>query len=162
MEAVSLVLWAAALADGTLLVALWLALGGRNEPEAEAEERPDRNADERTESVRVFPQRPTRGITAHLVVTHAVLALVGFVLWLAVSGNPTYQNRDAGWFVILMVVVTAVWGVAMFARWRQGRAWSKREGYAAWAEHKLPTAAVLGHGIFGLGAVVLTVLAVVR
>lgn len=136
MPIASLVLWILTALGGFYLLSTWLARGGM------------RGGGTR------FP--------AGVVFGHFLLAAVGLVLWIVYVIT---DSRAIAWTAFLAIVLVALLGFTMFARWLQGRrqpSSAAAGGGAAVsdvpAEQHFPTVAVYGHGLLGAATLLLVLL----
>lgn len=87
-----------------------------------------------------------------LVFGHFLLAVAGLVLWIAYLA---VDNVGLAWAAVAVLVVVALLGFTMFARWvpqvRDARA-------AATAERQFPVVVVLGHGVLAATTLVLALI----
>ncbi|MQA86754.1 MAG: hypothetical protein GEV03_19525 [Streptosporangiales bacterium] len=139
MHIVSLVLWIATALGGSVLLGRWLQKGGM-----------------RQQSINVtrFPST--------LILGHFLLAATGLVLWIIYVIN---DNHTIAWIAFGLIVVVALLGFTMFARWLQGRrqlatagAGSAEQPAERPAEQSFPLAVVYGHGLLGAATLVLVLL----
>lgn len=142
MHIASLVLWVVTALGGFYLLGTWLSKGGMRQ---------------QASKVTRFPPA--------LIFGHFLLAAAGLVLWIiyVVIDNPTIA-----WIAFAVIVVVALLGFTMFARWFQGRkqlaaagsggASSSDAGAGSPAEQTFPLAAVYGHGLLAAATIVLVLL----
>jgi hypothetical protein len=134
--------WLATASFGGLLLLLWAQRAARS-----ARARPTYG-------------RPPPYIPLWLVVTHVLLAVGGLVAWvgaLAVFDDFAYFSGPA-------LLLVALAGGSMFVRWlgsRRARRVSQPLTRAP-SESRLPTAAVVGHGLLGVTTVLLVLLSYFR
>jgi hypothetical protein len=144
MNAVALIAWIATVTGGATLAAIWLRRGGWSRPH-DTEEKLNRR-----DAQRVAPL----GISIHLLIPHALLALVGLVLWIAYSASEDdYEPVEIAAPVLLAIV--AVLGATMWA-------WARRahRSEVRVPEDRLPNAIVVVHGLAGITTLVLVVIAI--
>jgi hypothetical protein len=136
----ALISWTATAALGAVLLALWM--GGA--------------LARRRAAGHVLHSRPPPYIPHWLVVGHVLSAVVGLVAWVAYLR----VARPAGGVSLGALVVVALLGASMFVRWLGSRRLRRvaRAAIGAPAESRLPTIAVIGHGVLGVVTVVLVVL----
>ncbi|MCE0767414.1 hypothetical protein LWC35_31615 [Pseudonocardia kujensis] len=148
MSIAALIAWVVTAAGGFVLLGKWIAHGGARSP--------------RTSS---FPPAVIFG--------HFLLAAAGLVVWIV------YLVTDRAlltWVALALLVVVALLGFTMFARWipgyraraasgvpaHAGATASERGGSAdpsQPAEQRLPVAVVAAHGLVAVATVVLVLLA---
>jgi hypothetical protein len=146
MDIAALVAWVLTAGGGFVMVARWVSAGG----------------------LRQQQDGPTR-FPAPLVFGHAGLAAAGLVVWIA------YLALDADplpWVAVGLLVVVALLGFTLFARWLPSRravaahAGASGVGTASTgadpAERHLPVPVVAAHGVFAVATLVLVVLAAVQ
>jgi len=128
--------WLATASFGTLLVYLWArraAAGGRP-----------------------TYGRPPPYIPPWLVVTHVLLAAGGLAAWVAAL----VLLDEFAYFAVPALLLVALAGASMFVRWLGSRR-ARRVAQPltrAPSESRLPTVAVVGHGLLGVTTVVLVLL----
>lgn len=133
MAVVALVTWVIAALGGFYLLATWLQRGGMRQQHG----------------------GPTR-FPAGLVFGHFLFAAAGLVVWLVyVLGE---SSASAG-VALVLVVITALLGFTMFARWLSGRGSAAGSTAEVAAERHLPVAVVLAHGLFAAVTLVLVLVA---
>jgi hypothetical protein len=104
--------------------------------------------------------RPPPYIPVWLVITHVLLAVAGLVAWVAALA----LNEDFAYFAASALAAVALAGGSMFVRWLGSRR-ARRVSHPvtrAPSESRLPTAAVVGHGLLGVTTVLLVVLSYFR
>ena len=104
--------------------------------------------------------RPPPYIPRWLVVTHVVLALGGLVAWV---GSLALVD-DFAYVALPTLLMVALLGASMFVRWLGSRR-ARRAALAlnrAPSESRLPTLAVVSHGLLGVATVVLVLLSYFR
>jgi hypothetical protein len=114
---------------------------------------------------RVSRRRPTYGrpppyIPAWLVVVHVLMAVGGLVAWVGALA----VVDDFAYFAVPALVLVALAGGSMFVRWlgsRRARRVAQPVTRAP-SESRLPTAAVVGHGLLGATTVLLVVISYFR
>jgi hypothetical protein len=138
----ALLSWLATAAFGTFLLYLWAGRAARST------------------RGRFSYGRPPPYIPRWAVVAHVGLAVGGLAAWLG-----TIVLVDELAYIALPVLVTvALLGTGMFVRWLGSRR-ARRAALAinrAPSESRLPTVAVISHGLFGVMTVVLVVLSFFR
>lgn len=87
-----------------------------------------------------------------LVFGHFVLAVAGLVLWIAYLA---VDSTGLAWAAVAVLVVVALLGFTMFARWVPQ---VRTAGGANTAERRFPVAVVLGHGLLAATTLVLALL----
>lgn len=138
MSIAALVTWIVAALGGFYLLATWLQKGGLRQ--------------QRDGATR-FP--------AALVFGHFLLAAVGLIVWLVFVFN---SSAGVAWTAFVIIVVTALLGFTMFARWVTGRGQagaSSGAGGEVAAEQNFPLMSVLGHGAIAAVTLVLVLIAAV-
>lgn len=150
MEIAALVAWVLTAGGGFVLLARWIAAGGLRQQHGGATR---------------FP--------AGLVFSHFVLAASGLVLWIIYL----ITDSDAlAWIAVVLLVLVALLGFTMFARWlpsrrsattavgaggtvgRGGDAGPARASTDEPAERRLPVPVVAAHGVFAVTTLVLVLL----
>lgn len=147
MNVVALVCWVAAAFGGFYLLATWLQSGG----------------------MRQQHHGPTR-FPAVLVFGHFAFAAAGMLVWLAYLFD---QQQDTAALALTLIVVTALTGLVLFARWLPGQlatltparsatsqggaghAGGTRGAEEPAAEQTFPLATVVGHGVLAALTLVL-------
>ena len=110
---------------------------------------------------RTTRRRPTYGrpppyIPAWLVVVHVLLAVGGLVAWV----GELAVDDDFAYFAFPALELVALAGASMFVHWlcsRRVRQVAQPLNRAP-SESRLPTAAVVGHGLLGVTTVLLVLL----
>lgn len=126
MEIAALVTWIVAALGGFGMLGIWLRRGGGGS------------------SSRLRPP---------LIFGHGLLAAVGLVLWIIYLGN---DSDGLAWTAFVIILVVALLGFTMFARWIAGGGLRKEETTAdAPPEQHFPLAFVFGHGLFAAATLVL-------
>jgi hypothetical protein len=136
----ALLSWLATASFGGLLVLLW--------------------AQRSATRARIMYGRPPPYIPAWLVVVHVLLAVGGLAAWVAALA----VVEDFAYFAVPSLVLVALAGASMFVRWlgsRRARRISHPLNRAP-SESRLPTAAVVGHGVLGVTTVLLVVISYFR
>jgi hypothetical protein len=129
MNIMALVFWGAAACPGLYLLVVWLSHGGLRQ---------------QSTRITVFP--------AGLVFAHPLLAAAGLSLWVAfVLGH----RLLCAWCGFGALTVSAVLGFAMLTRWTAGRGGRHARG----AEQHFPARIVALHGMAGLAAFAVVLLA---
>ena len=88
-----------------------------------------------------------------LVFGHFLLAVAGLILWIAYLA---VDNVGLAWAAVAVLVVVALLGFTMFARWLPQ---VRNAHAAATAERQFPVFVVLGHGLLAATTLVLALLA---
>ncbi|HEX5495514.1 MAG TPA: hypothetical protein VFX70_13175 [Mycobacteriales bacterium] len=138
MTIAALVTWIVAALGGFYLLATWLQKGGLRQQRG----------------------GPTR-FPAALVFGHFLLAAVGLIVWLVFVFN---SSAGTAWTAFVIILVTALLGFTMFARWVTGRGQaggSSGAGGEVAAEQSFPLTSVLGHGAIAAVTLVLVLIAAV-
>jgi hypothetical protein len=145
-----------AVAGGTVLAALWVALGGLRAFGPE---------DQLLVQTGAAPERDRERETAFSSAGVGVHGLVGIGTAALITYAATNDDRTAGYVAgLIAVVLTAVPGVIMFLRWREREPRQPRVGRRRppRVEHRLPASGVYAHGFFSaLVAIGLVVLLIV-
>jgi hypothetical protein len=138
MDIAALVVWIVTALGGFVLLGTWVSHGGHR-PAAPGGATP--------------PSRLPPGV----VFGHFLLAATGLVLWIIYVA----ADVDAlAWVAFALVVVVALLGFTMFARWLpQVRGDRGVTTASDTAEHHFPVAVVLLHGLVAATTVVLVLLA---
>jgi hypothetical protein len=142
MDVAALVTWLLAAAGGFVLLGTWLAKGGP--------------AQARTGESRLPPA---------VLFGHFLLAAAGLVLWIVYLVSD--ESAGLAWTAFVILIVVALLGFTMFARWLAGRR-SAAAGLgtgtagtavtAVAAEQRFPVAVVLIHGLVGAVTLVLVLI----
>jgi len=109
---------------------------------------------------RVTYGRPPPYIPVWLVITHVLLAVGGLVAWV----TALMFVDDFAYAAGPALVLVALAGASMFVRWlgsRRARRAAQPLNRAP-SESRLPTAAVVGHGVLGVTTVLLVLLSYLR
>jgi manganese efflux pump family protein len=145
MDVAALVTWLLAAAGGFVLLGTWLAKGGP--------------AQARTGESRLPPA---------VLFGHFLLAAAGLVLWIVYLVSD--ESAGLAWTAFVILIVVALLGFTMFARWLAGRrSAAARLGTgttgttgtavaAVAAEQRFPVAVVLIHGLVGAVTLVLVLI----
>lgn len=126
MEIAALVTWIAAALGGFWMLGIWLT----------------RRRESGTAS-RIAPG---------LILGHFLLAAVGLVLWIVFL---VAEVDGLTWVALAVLLVVAVLGFTMFARWLSGRGDAAADSAP---EQRFPVPAVYGHGLLGAATLVLVLL----
>ena len=126
MSFAALVTWVLTAAGGFVMLGTWLARGGARRPRSSR-----------------FPPA--------LVFGHFAFAAVGLIVWIAVLIT---GSQGLAWAALVLVVLAAVLGLGLFARWVPVR---RGEGHES-PERHFPLPVVVGHGVFAVATVVLVLL----
>jgi hypothetical protein len=104
--------------------------------------------------------RPPPYIPRWLVVAHVTLALTGLAAWTAAI----VLVDDFAYFALPILLLVALLGVSMFLRWLGSRRARQvaMVPHRAPSESRIPTLAVLSHGVLGFTTVVLVLLSYFR
>lgn len=144
MTTVALVTWVITALGGFFLLVSWLSRGGM---------RQQRSGES--------------GFRAPLILGHPLLAAIGLVVWII------YMATDSDaltWVALVILLIVAVLGFTMFARWLAARrspaaattaptpGATEATSATAPAERHLPVAVVLLHGLLGAVTLVLVLL----
>jgi hypothetical protein len=133
MEIAALVTWLVAALGGFGMLGMWLRGGGGGS------------------NSRLRPP---------LIFGHGLLAAVGLVLWIIYLAN---DSDGLAWTAFVIILVVALLGFTMFARWIAGGG-LRRDADAEAApgatapEQQFPVGLVLGHGAFAAATLVLVLL----
>jgi manganese efflux pump family protein len=128
MEIAALVTWLVTALGGFGMLGIWLRRGGGG-------------SDSRL--------RPP------LIFGHGLLAAVGLVLWIIYLAN---DSDGLAWTAFVIILVVAVLGFTMFARWLAGGGLRGETATDAPPEQHFPLAFVFGHGLFAAATLVLVLL----
>lgn len=127
MDITALITWIAAALGGATMLAIWL----RRRSEAGSQSR----------------------IAPGLVLGHASLAAVGLALWIVYLFTAA---EGLTWTAVVILVVVALLGFTMFARWLAGR--REPGGLPDAPEQHFPVSVVIVHGLLGAATLVLVLL----
>ena len=137
MEIAALVTWIVAALGGFGLLGMWLRGGGASGSGGSASRLPQ-----------------------PVIFGHFLLAAIGLVLWIIYLAN---DSDGLAWTATVIILVVALLGFTMFARWVAGgglRRDAQADATAAPPEQHFPVALVIGHGLFAAATVVLVLLTV--
>jgi hypothetical protein len=99
---------------------------------------------------------PSR-LPAPVVFGHFLLAATGLVLWIVYLAN---DSAGLAWTAFVLLVLVALGGFFMFARWIGGGGHRHATGSSGQApENKFPLPVVLGHGLLAATTLVIVLLA---
>jgi|RhiMethySRZTD1v2_1073278.scaffolds.fasta_scaffold897398_2 hypothetical protein len=138
MEIAALVTWIVAALGGFGLLGVWLRGGGASGSGGGA---------------------PSR-LRPPLIFGHFLLAAIGLLLWIIYLVN---DSDGLAWTATVIILVVALLGLTMFARWVGGggfRRDAQADATADPPEQHFPVALVIGHGVFAVATVVLVLLTV--
>jgi hypothetical protein len=136
MDVAALVTWLAAAAGGFVLLGTWLAKGGV--------------AQARTGE---------SGFPPAVLVGHFLLAAAGLVLWIVFLVSD--ESAGLAWTALVILVVVALLGFTMFARWLAGRRSAAAGTFTdagVAAEQRFPVPVVVVHGLVGAATLVLVLI----
>jgi hypothetical protein len=139
MEIAALVAWVVTALGGFVLLARWIAGGGLRQQQA----------------------RTTR-FPAPLVFGHFLLAAAGLIVWIVYLA---VDKDGLAWTAFVVLVVVALLGFTLFARWlpvyraASPAAGAPAAGESAPAERQLPVPVVVAHGLVAAATLVLVLLA---
>lgn len=141
MDIAALIAWIVTAGGGFFLLATWIRGGGHRQPGSSR-----------------FPPA--------LIFGHFGLAAIGLVLWIVFVAN---SSDTLAWISFALLVVIALLGFAMFARWLPSyrergtlTGAAKSATATAPAERNFPVAVVGAHGVFAVVTVVLVLLAAIN
>jgi hypothetical protein len=143
MDVAALITWLATAVGGFVLLGTWLTRGGVRQAEAGQSR---------------FPPG--------LIFGHFLLAAVGLVLWIVFLASD--ESSGLAWTAFVILIVVALLGFAMFARWLAGRraagspvstAAGGGAGAGVPAEQHFPIPVVVVHGLVGAVTLVLVLIA---
>jgi hypothetical protein len=141
MDVAALITWLATALGGLVLLGTWLTRGGVRQA-----------------------QTGTSRFPPGLIFGHFLLAAVGLVLWIVFLASD--ESSGLAWTAFVILVVVALLGFAMFARWLAGRratvagAQPSAVGDStAPAEQHFPVPVVVVHGLVGAVTLVLVLIA---
>jgi hypothetical protein len=123
MDIAALITWLVTAAGGFIMLSMWISKGGHRSGSG----------------TRLAPG---------LVFGHFALAAAGLVLWIVYL---VANESVLAWIAFGLLLVVAVLGFTMFARWLPARR-------AGTAESSFPLAIVLGHGLLAATTLVLVLL----
>jgi hypothetical protein len=156
MSIAALVTWVVAAGSGFTLLVVWLSR--RRAPVTAGGARAAEHGDGRAD---VAPR-----LTPPLIFSHAGLAVVGLVLWIAYLVTDSAAVARAA---LVVVLVVAALGFTMFARWLRGRAGARPAAGRDLAgdadgrpEDGFPVAVVAAHGLFAAVTLVLVLIVAIR
>lgn len=140
MEIAALITWIITAGGGFVLLGTWLRHRSRAGVTVGAQPASEPSAASRLPSPVLFG--------------HFLLAAAGLLLWLVYVAN---DNRTLGWVAFVLLLVVALLGFTMLARWIAGGG-HRREPTGA-PENQFPVPVVIAHGLFGAVTLVLVLLA---
>jgi len=132
MDIAALIVWVITALGGFVLLGTWIQRGGLRQ------------------------QRfGTSRLPAPIVFGHFLLAAAGLVVWIVY----VVTNADAlAWIAVVLLVLIALLGFAMFARWIPVQRGAAIAGSEVPAEKHLPVPVVAAHGLVAVATVVLVLL----
>lgn len=133
MEIAALIVWVVTALGGGFLLGKWIAGGGPTAPHASR-----------------FPPA--------LIFGHFALAAIGLLVWIAYL---VVDSHVLAWIAFGLLVVVALLGATMFARWLPARRATAGAGGAPAAEppeRGFPVPVVALHGLLAVATVVLVIL----
>jgi hypothetical protein len=144
MEIAALVAWVVTALGGFVLLARWIGAGGLRQQQSKATRLP-----------------------APVVFGHFLLAAAGLIIWIVYLAA---DSDGLAWTAFVILVVVALLGFTLFARWLPvyraaspatgaTTATSPGTGGSAPAERHLPVPVVAAHGLLGAATLVLVLLA---
>ena len=133
MDIAALVAWVVTALGGFVLLGRWITRGGLRQQ-----------------------QTGTTRFPAPLVFGHFLLAAAGLVVWIVYLA---VDRQALAWTAFGLLVVVALFGFTLFARWLPGRRTAAPGGAEAPAERQLPVPVVAAHGVVAAATVVLVLLA---
>jgi hypothetical protein len=132
MDIAALIAWVVTALGGFVLLGRWIQGGGLRQQQSGASRLP-----------------------APVVFGHFLLAAVGLVLWIVYVAT----DSDAiAWISVCLLVVIALLGFALFARWIPVARAASPSGVEVPAEKRLPVPVVGAHGVLAVATLVLVVL----
>jgi hypothetical protein len=132
MDIAALIAWVVTALGGFVLLGRWIQGGGLRQQQSGASRLP-----------------------APVVFGHFLLAAVGLVLWIVYVAT----DSDAlAWVAVCLLVVIALLGFVLFARWIPVRRAASPSGVEVPAEKHLPVPVVGAHGVLAVATLVLVVL----
>jgi manganese efflux pump family protein len=140
VDVVALILWVLTAGGGFVLLATWIAKGGARRGGAGSR----------------FP--------VPLIFGHFLLAAVGLVLWIIYVAA---DSDGIGWTAFVLLLIVALMGFTMLARWiptfqaNRAAGAAAPEADAGPAERHFPVAIVAGHGLLAATTLVLVLLTMV-
>jgi hypothetical protein len=137
MDIAALIVWVITALGGFVLLGTWIQRGGLQQQRS-----------------------GTSRLPAPIVFGHFVLAAAGLVLWIVYVVTDT---QALAWVAVVLVVLIALLGFTMFARWLPVRRASAPAAGAEVsaevpAEKHLPVPVVAAHGVVAVATVVLVLL----
>ena len=142
MDVAALVTWLATALGGFVLLGTWISKGGVRQAQTGQSR---------------FPPAVIFG--------HFLLAAVGLVLWIVFLASD--ESSGLAWTSFVILIVVALLGFAMLARWLAGRRATAAAGVRTTAdvdptvpaEQRFPLPVVVVHGLLGATTLVLVLLA---
>lgn len=144
MDVAALIVWIVTAGGGFVLLATWIGKGGARRAAVGAE-------------------GGQSNLPAPLVFGHFLLAATGLVLWIVYLAS---DKDGVGWTAFVLLLLVALGGFAMFARWipvyrahgRRG-AGGRTPAPEIPAEAHFPVPVVAAHGLFAATTIVIVLLA---
>jgi hypothetical protein len=134
MDVAALITWLATALGGFVLLGVWLRNGG----------------------VRQAQNGQSR-FSPGVLFSHFLLAAAGLVLWIVFLVSD--ESAGLAWTAFVILLVVALLGFAMLARWLAGRrAAGAQGGVAVAAEQRFPVPVVVVHGLVGAATLVLVLI----
>lgn len=132
MDIAALIVWGITALGGFVLLGTWIRSGGL-----------------------VQQQAGTSRFPAPVVFSHLLLAAAGLVVWIVyvVTGSD-----PLAWIAVVLLVLIALLGFAMFARWVPVQRGAAGTGDEVPPEKHLPAPVVAAHGVVAVTTVVLVLL----
>ncbi|MFC4008396.1 hypothetical protein ACFOY2_14285 [Nonomuraea purpurea] len=127
MAVAALVTWLLTALGGFFMLGVWISRGGHRKEESR--------------------------LPAPVAFGHLLLAATGLILWILYLA---FGNNVLAWIALVLLVLVALLGFAMLARWipvYRARATSVAP------ERAIPVVVVAGHGLFAVATLVLVVIA---
>lgn len=133
MDVAALILWIITALGGFVLLGTWIRHGGVRQQRSGGSRLP-----------------------APVVFSHFLLAAAGLVVWIIYVITDT---KALAWTAVVLLVIIALLGFTMFARWLPVQRGTATAGTDAPAEKHFPVPVVAAHGIVAVTTLVLVVLA---
>jgi hypothetical protein len=142
MDVAALVTWLATAIGGSVLLGTWITKGGVRQA-----------------------QRGQSRFPPAVIFGHFLLAAIGLVVWIVFLTSD--ESSGLAWTSFVILLVVALLGFAMLARWLGGRRAAAATGARAAtdgdpnvpAEQRFPVPVVVVHGLLGAATLVLVLIA---
>jgi hypothetical protein len=157
MDVAALITWLVTAGGGLVLLATWASRGGARASGANRSSAAVGAARTAAGAAGLPVNEPTR-LRPPLVLGHAGIAVAGLAVWVAYLVT---DDHRLAWTALVLLVVIAVLGFTMLARWVQAGDHRRDASVgAARPESAFPLPVVAAHGVFAVATVLLVLLTV--